>query len=268
MTNEDYIMNNLQRFINENPENITIIEEQISIELQMSYFKRSKRLKKRKVELQEILDKTPLLYRDDIRLEEKRDLLIHLASFDKVEAFRAIEAYWKVAEGDIKPWASMSYRESKMMLESSLLDEKHILISTGLGGKGRKLRYFMVFIHAQNNDFSDSQKKIVVNEIEEIFRKSESEIESIEFDNQLIKITSLIPLQISVHELVTKAVAECNNFGDFISDNFLITNVKQLENEEIFQIIKQQSEELLLGNIDDLEDFDEYDEDDDEDDDE
>ncbi len=38
----------------------------------------------------------------------------------------------------------LAFQENKMLLESSLLDENQILISTGLGGKGMKLRYFTV----------------------------------------------------------------------------------------------------------------------------
>ncbi|HON52264.1 MAG TPA: hypothetical protein PLS12_03590, partial [Bacteroidales bacterium] len=103
MIDEEHLLEHLQSLFGKNPEQFNIIEEQIDIQLQMSYFKRSKRLKKKKVELQDMLQKVPLLYQDDVRIEEKRDILIHLASFEQVEAFRAIEAFWKVAEGDIKP---------------------------------------------------------------------------------------------------------------------------------------------------------------------
>ena len=129
MSDEEQIFEQLQSLFNNNPESFNIIEEQIDIDLQMSYFKRSKKLKKKNITLATILEKVPQLYDPEIRTEEKRDILMILASIDQVEAFRAIEAFWKQAEGDIKPWASMAYRENKMMLESSLLDEKQILIS-------------------------------------------------------------------------------------------------------------------------------------------
>jgi len=266
MIDEEHLMEHLQLLFNNNPQSFNIVEEQIDIELQMSYFKRSKRLKKKAVKLAEIIEKVPLLYLPEVRVEEKRDILIHLAAFEEVEAFRAVEAYWKVADGDVKPWASMAYRESKMLLESSLLDEKQILISTGLGGKGQKLRYFMVFINSQNNDFSETQQKVVKNELDYIFQKQEAEIESIIFDNQLIKVFSLIPIHIAVKDIVTAAVSECNQYGNFLSDNFLITNVKELENEEIFQIIQARAEENtdFLDEFDDIEDYDEDDDDDDE----
>lgn len=266
MIDEDHLLEHLQSLFGNNPEQFNIIEEQIDIQLQMSYFKRSKLLKKKKVPLDLVLQKTHLLYQDDIRVEEKRDILIHLAAFEEVEAFRVIEAYWKVAEGDIKPWASMAYRECKMILESSLLDEKQILISTGLGGKGQKLRYFMVFIHAQNNDFSETQQKIVKNELEFALQKQNSEVESVIFDNQLVKVFVLIPISIAIKDLITNIVIECNQYGNFVSENFLITNVKELENEEIYQIIQDRiNEEEFddfdeLGDYDDIEDYDEDDE--------
>lgn len=265
MIHEDYILEHLQSLFKNKPESFNIIEEQIDIELQMSYFKRSKRLKKKTMTIEEILEKVPQLYLEDVRVEEKRDIVIHLASFDEVEAFRAIEAYWKVAEGDVKPWVSMAYRESKMMIESSLLDEKQILISTGLGGKGQKLRYFMVFMNSQNNDFTETQQKVFKNELDDVFQKQNSEIESIIFDNQLIKVFTLIPIHIAVKDIITSAVRECNQYGDFISENFLITNVKELENEEIFQIIQAQMNNADSEFDDDFDEFEDYEEDDDDD---
>jgi len=262
MIDEEHLLEHLQSMFNNNPEHFNIIEEQIDIQLQMSYFKRSKRLKKKKNSLETVLQQVPLLYAEDVRVEEKRDILIHLAAFEEVEAFRAIEAYWKVAEGDIKPWASMAYRESKMMLESSLLDEKQILISTGLGGKGQKLRYFLVFVHAQNNDFSETQQKIVTNELDFVLHKQNSEVESVEFSNQLVKVFVLIPISIAVKDLIMNVVAECNQYGDFVSDKFLITNVKELENEEIYQIIQEGEQD---GEDEDFDDIDYYDEDDEDD---
>jgi hypothetical protein len=264
MIDEEHLLEHLQSLFGKNPEQFNIIEEQIDIQLQMSYFKRSKRLKKKKVELQDMLQKVPLLYQDDVRIEEKRDILIHLASFEQVEAFRAIEAFWKVAEGDIKPWASMAYRENKMMLESSLLDEKQILISTGLGGKGQKLRYFLVFVHAQNEDFTETQQKIVRNELEFVLHKQNSEVESVEFCNQLVKIFVLIPISIAIKDLIVHVVAECNQYGNFVSENFLITNVKELENEEIFQIIQEKSIESEYDDFDEIEGFEDDEDEDDE----
>lgn len=273
MINEDEFLFNLQSFVQNDFENFNIVEEQIDLDLQVSYFKRSKRLRKLKKTKEEVLALVPLLYEENTRIEEKRDVLIHLSSIDEVETYRAIEAYWKIAPNDMKPWASMAYRESKMQLESSLLDEKQVLISSGLGGKGQKLRYFLVFIHAQNNDFDDVQQKIIRNELQYALQDSESELENIIFENQLAKVFLLFPFTASIQRTIEKAVSEINQYGDFVSENFLVTNVKELESEEIFQIIQQYNENTelfkdfesldLLDGIDFADDFDDEEDDDD-----
>ena len=43
MIDEEHLLEHLQSMFNNNPEHFNIIEEQIDIQLQMSYFKRSKR---------------------------------------------------------------------------------------------------------------------------------------------------------------------------------------------------------------------------------
>ncbi|MBR4115519.1 MAG: hypothetical protein IKK40_05865 [Bacteroidales bacterium] len=141
------ILDKIQKIYSDNPQGLNIIEEQIDLDIQMNYFKRSGMLKKHVFSFDEILEKLPILYDPDARLEEKRDELICLASFDNVEAFRILEKFKEESDGEIKLWAAMAYRESKMLLESSLLDEDQILISTGLGGKGTRLRYFVCLVH-------------------------------------------------------------------------------------------------------------------------
>lgn len=252
--NNSHTLEDLQAMFETNPHIFNVIEEPIDIDLQLSYFKRSKRLKKQVHKLEDVLAMIPQLYDEHIRVEEKRDILILLASFDEVEAYRALEAFWKEAQGEVKPWAAMAYRESKMSLESSLLDEKQVLISTGLGGKGYKLRYFICFFHNEETEYTDVQQKIVRDEIAYIFQSYEAECESIEFSGSYAKIFALIPINVDVREVLTKTAEECNQYGNFISHNFLVTNVKALDDDSITQIVQNREVEKELedqiGNVD------------------
>ncbi len=257
MDEQDKIFEQLKNLFEKQPNSFNVIEEKIDIEIQLNYFKRSKKLKKQNLSKEEALKKAPILFDSESRFEEKRDVLIHLASFEEVETFRKVEEYWKQAEGEIKPWASMAYRESKMALESSLLDEKQILISTGLGGKGFKLRFFIVLINNEATVYSESQQKLVRNEIEYIVKKAEGELETVTFENEFAKILALIPLNVNVKNTINKIVDECNQYGNFLSENFLITNVKELELEEIYDVISTRLVEDLDEDI--IEDFSDFD---------
>ncbi|MFO7869084.1 MAG: hypothetical protein R6U95_07280 [Bacteroidales bacterium] len=263
MNEQEKIFQQIQKLFDENPESFNIIEEEIDIDLQMEYLKRSKKLHKEKKPLETVLNQVPLLYDKETRSEEKRDILINLADFEEVEAFRAIEAFHKEAPEDMKPWAAMAYRESKMVLESSLLDEKQILISTGLGGKGYKLRFFIVLVNKKKEEYSETQQKLIETEIEYALKNADSKFESIEFENDLAKIFTLIPINISIKETIQLAIDECNQYGNFIDENFLVTNIKKLSSEEIYQVINQKNADQELKSIDIEDSFDENDFDDD-----
>jgi len=140
------ILEHLGEILKNNPQNLTIVEEQIDIEIQMEYFKVSRSIKETNDAAIDVADKEKLVD-EAVSMEEKKQILSQLATLENVEAYRAIEAFYN-AETDpfMQSWSALALKESKMMLESSLLDEKQILISTGLGGKKSKLRYFIVFV--------------------------------------------------------------------------------------------------------------------------
>lgn len=253
--NEGHSLEDLQTMFEANPQMFSIIEEPIDVDLQVKYFKRSQRLKKQVHKLEDVLARVPQLYDENIRVEEKRDMLILLASFpENVETYRALEAFWNTAaKGEVRPWAAMAYRESKMSLESALLDEKQVLISTGLGGKGYKLRYFICFIHSNEEEYNEVQQKILQNEITFMFQQYEGECESVVFSGRYAKISALIPFTADVRVILEKVTEECNQYGNFLLPNFMVTNVKVLDDEELSKFLKMRElEEDLAEHLDKL----------------
>lgn len=248
MSTSNKIFNQLQQMYKDNPQGLNIVEEQIDLELQMNYFKRSTMLKKQVVALDEIIEKIPLLYDPETRLEEKRDILVILASFEEVEAFRVIEKFKEDATGEIKLWAAMAYRECKMLLESSLLNEDKILISTGLGGKGLKLRYFVCLLHKNKEQFNEVQERIVRGEFDSSIEKYDSELESIVFFNNMVKAYILVPINVVVKDVVDEVFNASLDYGDFLDDHTIVTNVRAFTDDEIDKIVtgKLREEDVLL----------------------
>ena len=257
------ILEHLSELLKHSPQNLTIIEEQIDIEIQMEYFKFSKSIKESIIDNFELSEKDKLQDPETSNDELKR-ILSQLATMENVEAYRAIEAFYNnQTDHFLKNWSALALKESKMMLESSLLDEKQILISTGLGGKNSMLRYFIVFISKSGNTFNETQKKVISSELEFTLQKNRSEVESIDFDQNYSKIVSLIPLDIPIKETVTSVIDECNQYGDFIMPNFIITNVKKLSSEEITDFLnsddsddpeldEDDDNEININDIDDI----------------
>lgn len=245
------INNILKELAETNPSCLNIIEEQIDIEVQMNYFKRANMLRKQVITLDEALAKVPILYDVDARLEEKRDVLVQLASFDEVEAFRMLEKFKVDAEGEIKLWAAMAYRESKMQLQGALLDQNQILIASGLGGKGTCLRYFVVVAKRDNTPFTEFQDRVLREELADAVEANQAELESIEIVDYYAKILVLVPLQTNVADLISSVGTECYEYGDFLREQVVITNVRVLTDMEIIDVLAGKMDEEDLTALDD-----------------
>src|ERR1035437_4565581 len=92
------ILEHLGEILKHNPQNLTIVEEQIDIEIQMEYFKVSRDFKESDRSSFDIIEKEKLF---DLELsnEDKKVILSQLATLENVEAYRSIEAYYN-AEKD------------------------------------------------------------------------------------------------------------------------------------------------------------------------
>ncbi len=235
---EENIQDKLQSFLGRIPENFSVLEEEIDIDTQMEYFKFAKDLS-RKNEI-DIIEKADLLYDDRVSINEKKEIIVLLAGIDEPKAFRIIEKYKEYQQGkELFDWTAMAYQESRMLIQGSLLEENQVFISTGMGGKGQKLRYFVVFISENGEGFSQSQVKLIKSEVEYSFANTNSEIEEFNILDKFVTLTALIPLESNIKQLFSSAIEECNQLGNFISDNFIVTNVKKLSAKEIEEFLNK-----------------------------
>jgi hypothetical protein len=235
---EDNIFDKLRDLTGKFPEKLNILEEQIDIKVQMEYFKFSKKLKSNKNEPLHIdADNIPNIDLEIHSPAEIKEILITLAGIDDARAYRFIEEYVKVATVPLKDWAILALQESKMLLESSLLDENQIFISTGLGGKGNMLRYFVVIIGEGIDEFEAFQRKMVASEFEFALKKNNCELEKIEFQEKFATLMALIPFDVPFQKVIRQTLEECNQYGNFIKPNFLVTNVKPLTLKEIKEFV-------------------------------
>lgn len=236
MEKEENIFDKIQELLGDLNGNFNVLEEQINIDTQLEYFELSTDLKKTS-NSNEIFEKKDNLFSTELPLEEKKVLLVHLASMDKVEAYRVIEQYQLSPDPELKDWAIMAFQESKMLMESSFLDRNQVFISTGLGGKGSKLRYFVVFVAKEQQIMEDYQKKVIKSEIEFAAKKKGSILEEINFNGWLTTCKVLIPIQVQFNLLFEEIIEAVNQLGDFLDKNYIITNVKELSFQEIKDVL-------------------------------
>jgi hypothetical protein len=236
---EEYenIFDKIKELLGSLPSQMTVLEEKISIDTQLEYFELS-RQERKNTDPGLILQESVKLFDPLADDEEKKLSLVRIASVGKVDAYRLIEKFVREASGDIKNWGCLALQENRMLLESILLDENHVFISTGLGGKGQKLRYFVVLFGKDEFDFTELQQKIIRTEFEICFKKYRSELEQLNFSGSLANMLAVIPMNIIIKQVFTEAIRECNTFGNFLKQDFIVTNVKELSFDEIREYVK------------------------------
>ncbi len=239
MEEHENIYDKIKELLGSLPSQLKVLEEKIDIELQLEFFEHSRRIRD-SFNPDSVANDSRKLFLSEVTIEEKKNILAGIATIPIVESYRVIERFLKETPGILKNWAILALQENRMLLESILLDESHVFISTGLGGKGNKLRYFIVLFGKEHKDFTDLQKKIIRTEFEICLGQHNSELEELNFSGYLANLLAMIPMTVIIKQLFSKAIDECNQYGDFLLSNFIITNVKELSFDEIREYVKSQ----------------------------
>jgi hypothetical protein len=226
----------LNKYLDIGYNGINILEEQIDPITQLEYFEYS-RSQANKWGLEDIFLYKDEIFENHVSVDRKKIILVQLASVNHVEAYRTIEKYLRNPGVKLYEWAYLALQESRLLIESKLLDESKVLITTGLGGKGLKLRYFIVFFTFDGSTMTKLQKKIIKSELNYTLKRKGAEIEDILFKDGFACVLSMVPMQIPVQKLFSKILYECNQFGGFLFNDFIITNVKILSLDEIHELL-------------------------------
>jgi len=236
----------IQEAIDSLPDNFSVLEEKIDVELQMEYFDAVNQIRNEEEVPNNIIEDAPeILFNKKSSRDQKKELLIWLAGVDDVEAFRIIERFHKKTRGELRSWAVLALQESRMLLQSSLLNEQQVFISTGLGGRDQKLRYFAAVMKTDyDEEFTDTQKKLINGELAFYLKKLNGELEDITFDKGFALCLFLFPLKQNLHDVLSSFIKECNQYGGFLNEDIIITNVKALTSEEIISLIENHQKDL------------------------
>jgi hypothetical protein len=238
MGSNDNIYDKIKEFLGPMTGNVAVMEHQIDADIQLEY----NHLAEQEMDITnpgDILQKKDTLNSPGYSIEYKKKYLVELAKIGTVESHQILENYIALPDKELKGWAMLAFQENKMLLESSLLDENQILISTGLGGKGMKLRYFTVLQTITGRVFSEYERKLVKSEMKFNLKKNHGELEKINFNRELCRILSVIPLQVPIQPLFDKVIEECNLYGNFLDKECLITNVKILTGSQIRNLMER-----------------------------
>ncbi len=239
MNDRKDILSRIRQMMNdEGIDSFHVLEELVPIEEQMEYFRYFENLYQQNDKFDRD-EEVAVLFSPDETIDRKKRSLALLASTPDVGAYRAIETYHSSPlEPELKNWSAIALLGSKILLNSDLSGQNQIYISSGLGGHEHKLRFFSVFATASRENFTELQKEIVEREFRFQLEKDEVEFEKFEIFDNYFTIQMLLPFDADIRSSLAAVIEECNQYGNFLDEKFIFTNVKILSEEEIRKLLK------------------------------
>lgn len=222
-------------------ENLYFLDEEIDVSIQEDYFRRARKIHGKKSK-EDVMHKVPLLKDTAVSINEKKHILSQLASLDDVESFRILEKErLQFDNEELNTWSILAYSESRMNLNASFKEEQQALISTGLGGKDGKLRYFIALLpHEKENKFTETQRDFIKKEL--IFTSEQNQVtfeKLVEDTSHLISFKVLIPIKVDIRRFFKKMCQNCNELMPLIGNRFIVTNVREMSKKEIEKHFKR-----------------------------
>lgn len=168
----------------------------------------------------------------------KQKILFRLAHTSDVEAYKLLKKFYEQATGFLKEWTALCLDECQVFVESDLLEIPRGMISTGLGGDGKRLRYYVILTKIQNTDFNKEQKNRLEGILEIVVNKYDAKIQEIEFNKGIAVLAILIPINVAPGSLIIKMINNCNQSKRFLKFHYFITNVGKPKKKEIKDYLK------------------------------
>ena len=258
MDKPNYDLSNFQNSFEKVKGRIHVLERSIPVEVQMEYFRASKRMRRTRDENNRASDEECEQWYAELcgtadtflplSIEERRQLLLQLANSRNPKAFKCLKQY---VENDPDPatldWAYLALMDIQIALESELSEEKQIYIATGLGGKGEKLRFYVLMVSKGRKPFEEYQRNIIEREFGYYFPKVDCEIEELHISVDYVELLLLMPIRSNIQQILTKIIIDCNEYGDFLSTVYTITNVEKFTQAEIEEVLERH-ENLETGD--------------------
>ena len=243
------VLNRLRNSLGKIEGRLHVLEQQVAVETQIEYFKNSDMMRRSpdRATYPTTDEECELTYQmlrenEELTRDNKRRLLTLLALSKNVKAYRMLQEYAEAPDADVADWTYMALMDCRISLESDLSEEKQIYISTGLGGKGEKLRFYLLLFARNKIPFQDYQQQTIERELVYTLSQYDCEIERLTMEDLYVEMLFLMPVLTDLKSVMNQIINECNQYGNFLSNVFTVTNVKQLSREEIEEILNKKDE--------------------------
>lgn len=236
------------------PDRYKVLEEVVDVQVQMEFYtaitKKEKERKNKTLTEEDLIQNEALLYNHFSNTRVKKMALLILATGRDVASYRAIERFANSSKSEgVKNWAWLAKNYAQMVLENTLSSKHTMYVSSGLGGKQDKLRYLVVFIAKDKKEFSPAQQQVIQKEFEFLLPKHACEFESVKYHEKYAVIKCLARLEPDIREVIAHIHSSCNELGNFIDGNYVVTNIKDLSVEEIDAFLKSNNRMDVMKSL-------------------
>lgn len=204
----------------------------------LDYIENAHKFDSRNLTEEEISDWGNKLFQIDSTLDEKKKALGILAHVGDLNAYKYLKKYAEKPDNELETWAKLALGECVLFLHADLSDgDDHDFVYTGVGPHNNLTRVYFMLIPLEGKSFVTWQHKIMENELIYIARDLKCEIEWHDFKLNYSGFSILMPTNVAVATIVEKCIENCNQFGDFLFDDYYCeTGVPdEKEIEEIIQ---------------------------------
>jgi len=238
MINDDYD-DQIQDILDNIPERLILAEKGVDPSVQQEYLEYTGDLDFDQYQGENISTRSYSLFSPNTTLDYKKETLAILAHRGTLETYRIIEKFLETAEEPLEAWGVLALHECRMFLENSLSDRNSGILMTGLGGENNKLRYFFIIRSRNDAALTGIQNETIERGFSYVCGKSNSILEDIQICQYYVKMKVLIPMDVAVAEIIEGGIAECARFGDFLDENYYVTNVRIPSEAEILRYIRE-----------------------------
>jgi len=236
MTNDH---EDIQEFLRNLPDEYDILEQGIDAQVQEEYLGYSHRIERGELAEAETIALGSILFKAGASEEARKKALTLLAHMGTVAAFRWIEKYRNAPDEGMEQWAALALMECRMFLESTLTDQSTGFITSGLGGRDGRLRYYFLVLSATGERFTGTQEDIMGKEAQLVAKGLNSIVESFAPSGTFAGLTVLIPMDVAVGTFIETVIEKCNELGGFVFEHYYVTNQHVPDGPEIEEIINK-----------------------------
>ena len=217
MSKDKRIYEQLRKFLNRLPRNFKVTEQGFNPDIITIFRKEMQKLKNKKINFEETKDKLATEKEE----ETLKSLTIQLASIGSVASLRALETYEKQAPERIREWVQLSIVQCRIKVEQDLSDESVAYITTGLGGKDDKIRYYVAT--KSTEQLTPKHVQFAREEFHDLSKEWSSELETVENMENFLLFKMLIPVNAAIPDMLLEGIKRCG----FLSAQFWLNNMQK-----------------------------------------